>query len=108
TGAGRGAGAGRGGPAGAGARGGNPANTNELPAEVAAANPQAPAPATPPQALATIGPDGPNGNVLYAWDPFARRERWRAPGGAAPSPRPAHLLALALDGKAPLPGSPSN
>jgi quinohemoprotein ethanol dehydrogenase len=31
-----------------------------------------------------------------------------APGGAAPSSRPAHLLVLALDGKAPLPSSPSN
>src|SRR5207248_2299558 len=23
------------------------------------------------------------GNVLYAWDPIARKERWRAPGGGA-------------------------
>jgi quinohemoprotein ethanol dehydrogenase len=33
--------------------------------------------------LETIGPDGPTGNVLYAWDPIARKERWRAPGGGA-------------------------
>ena len=29
------------------------------------------------------GPDGPTGNVLYAWDPIARKERWRAAGGGA-------------------------
>jgi hypothetical protein len=35
--------------------------------------------------LAFIGPDNPGGsqNVLYAWDPVARKERWRAPGGSA-------------------------
>ncbi len=38
-------------------------------------------PAAPP--LATIGPDGTTGNVLYAWDPVARKERWRAAGGGA-------------------------
>jgi quinohemoprotein ethanol dehydrogenase len=31
--------------------------------------------------LPTIGPDGPTGNVLYAWDPVAGKEKWRAPGG---------------------------
>ena len=30
-----------------------------------------------------IGPDGVTGNVLYAWDPVARKERWRAEGGGA-------------------------
>jgi quinohemoprotein ethanol dehydrogenase len=143
--------------------------------------------------LVTFGPDGPTGNVLYAWDPIARKERWRAPaagagpfsggslttagnlvfssvnnrllafradtgeklleldlhtsqlgppisftidgkqyisvaggpasaggpfgggpvaakGGDAPAaaPQPAHLLVLAIDGKAPIPGAPSN
>jgi quinohemoprotein ethanol dehydrogenase len=61
----------------------------------------APAPATPPanaeaaavqalqaapakaEPLAKIGPDGPTGNVLYAWDPIARKERWRAAGAGA-------------------------
>jgi hypothetical protein len=33
--------------------------------------------------LPVIGPDGPTGNVLYAWDPIARKERWRAKGGGA-------------------------
>ncbi len=186
-GAGRG-GAGRGGAGGQ--RGANPAGATDVPPEVAAANAQAATPAAPPQTeppsppLATIGPDGPTGSVLYAWDPIARKERWRAPGGgagpfaggslatagnlvfssvnnrllafradngdklleldlgtsqmgppisftmdgtqyiavtagpggggggagrgAATPPRPAHLFVLALDGKAPLPGSTSN
>ena len=30
-----------------------------------------------------IGPDGPTGNVLYAWDPVAKKERWRAEGAGA-------------------------
>lgn len=173
TGGGRGGGAGRGG-----------AGANEVPAAVGAANAQAGAPASPPEAepapqpLPVIGPDGATGNVLYAWDPIARKERWRAPGGGAgpfaggslatagnlvfssvnnrliafraddgekvlelnlgttqmgppisftmdgkqyiavtgglgggggrgagAAPRPANLLVLALDGKAPLPGS---
>jgi quinohemoprotein ethanol dehydrogenase len=80
--------AGRGGGRGAGAGRGNAtlAGTSELPPDVAAANFQAPTPAppeAPPQPLPIIGPDGPTGNVLYAWDPIARKERWRAPGGAA-------------------------
>ena len=36
-----------------------------------------------PEPLAEIGPDGPTGNVLYAWDPIARKERWRAAGAGA-------------------------
>jgi quinohemoprotein ethanol dehydrogenase len=36
-----------------------------------------------PEPLALIGPDGPTGNVLYAWDPIARKERWRAAGAGA-------------------------
>jgi PQQ-dependent dehydrogenase (methanol/ethanol family) len=61
----------------------------ELPGNVANANapaaPPAPAPTQPkPESLATIGPDGgPSGNVLYAWDVLARKERWRAAGGGA-------------------------
>jgi quinohemoprotein ethanol dehydrogenase len=62
----------------------------DVPPEVAAANAQAGAaaaaqpPAEPaPAPLPVIGPDGPTGPVLYAWDPLARKERWRAAGGGA-------------------------
>lgn len=41
------------------------------------------APAKPVATLPEIGPDGPSGNVLYAWDPIARKEKWRAAGGGA-------------------------
>jgi len=71
-------------------RGANAAAPTDLPAAVAAADAQAgPAPAPvaaaapPPEPLPVIGPDGPQGSVLYAWDPIARKERWRAPGGGA-------------------------
>jgi PQQ-dependent dehydrogenase (methanol/ethanol family) len=37
---------------------------------------------TPPAPLATIGPEG-TGPHLVAWDPVARKERWRKPGGGA-------------------------
>jgi len=68
-----------------------PNNTDTVPQAVAAANAQpgaAPAtppaqPAAPPAPLPVIGPDGPTGAVLYAWDPIARKERWRAAGGGA-------------------------
>ncbi|HEY6340944.1 MAG TPA: PQQ-binding-like beta-propeller repeat protein [Bryobacteraceae bacterium] len=190
---------------GRGGRGGNQgkqANAPELPGAVAAANAQTAQPAPPatpsagapkPEPLPSIGPDGATGNVLYAWDPIARKERWRAagagagpfsggslatagnlvfssvasrlmafradtgeklldldlhmsqmgppvsftidvkqyisvaggpPGGGAfggggrgaakggdtpaPPPQPAHLIILALDGKAPIPGAPAN
>jgi quinohemoprotein ethanol dehydrogenase len=80
-----------------GARGGNrgapPANaatttgTDVLPAAVAAATPTintpAPAQTAAPAPLPEIGPDGVTGNVLYAWDPIARKERWRVQGGGA-------------------------
>jgi len=83
---------GGGGGGGGRGRGGNNANTPpELPGNVAATNAQAggappaapPAPPAPPEPLPEIGPDGVNGNVLYAWDPIARKERWRAQGGGA-------------------------
>jgi quinohemoprotein ethanol dehydrogenase len=81
-----------GGGGGGRGRGGNNANTPaDLPAAVAAANVQAGgaapappvAPAAPPAPLPVIGPDGVTGSVLYAWDPVARKERWRAQGGGA-------------------------
>jgi quinohemoprotein ethanol dehydrogenase len=180
-----GGGRGRGGNQGKGAP---PAADSQEAAAVAAQ--QAAAAAAPkPEPLKTIGPDGVTGNVLYAWDPIARKERWRAKdagagpfsggslttagnlvfssvndkllafradtgeklleldlyttqlgppisftidgkqyisvaggqggagggggrgagnaGGAPPAPRPAHLLLLALDGKAPIPGDTS-
>jgi len=88
-GAGRGAaGAGRG---VAGGRGG--AAPDALPDAVQAATPpagagpgtprpQAPLPA-PPIDIPAMGPDGPTGNVLYAWDPIAKKERWRIAGAGA-------------------------
>ncbi len=44
---------------------------------------QAAAAAPKPEPLAQIGPEGVTGNVLYAWDPIARKERWRAAGAGA-------------------------
>lgn len=66
-------------------RGANQAKGAELPGQVATANAQtkeAP-PAPKPEPLPVIGPDGETGNVLYAWDPIARKERWRAAGAGA-------------------------
>jgi hypothetical protein len=92
---GTGAGRGGGGGEGRGGRGGGAGRgaADTLPTDVANAQAGAapvPAPAAPaaaaepaPQPLPEIGPDGPTGNVLYAWDPIARKERWRAPGGGA-------------------------
>ena len=40
------------------------------------------APPAEPPALETIGPEG-IGPHLIAWDPIARKERWRRPGGGA-------------------------
>ena len=82
-GTGRGAGGGQlgRGPAPTAGRGGN---TDALPDSVAAATKQAPAaPAAPIDLPATLGPDGPTGNVLYAWDPIAKKERWRIAGAGA-------------------------
>jgi quinohemoprotein ethanol dehydrogenase len=79
---------GTGGGGGGRGRGGNNANTPaDLPAAVAAAqgataSPPA-VPTAPPEPLPVIGPDGVTGNVLYAWDPVARKERWRVQGGGA-------------------------
>ncbi len=84
---------GRGG-AGAAAPGRGPA-PDALPDAVAAATapgappagrgPAAPGPgrAPPIEIQGTIGPDGPTGNVLYAWDPIAKKERWRVAGAGA-------------------------
>jgi PQQ-dependent dehydrogenase (methanol/ethanol family) len=36
----------------------------------------APAPAQPASTIPAIGPEG-RGNVLFAWDPVARKEKWR-------------------------------
>ncbi len=49
------------------------------------AQPAAPGPgrASPIEIQGTIGPDGPTGNVLYAWDPIAKKERWRIAGAGA-------------------------
>lgn len=52
-------------------------------AVAAASKGKAAAPAKPVATLPEIGPDGPTGNVLYAWDPVARKEKWRAAGGGA-------------------------
>ena len=82
---------GGGGGGGGRGRGANPATApTDLPPDVANAQAgagaaPAAAPPAPPAPLPTIGPDNPGGsqNVLYAWDPVARKERWRAPGGSA-------------------------
>jgi PQQ-dependent dehydrogenase (methanol/ethanol family) len=83
-----GTGGGGGGRGGRG-RGGNQ-GTDTVPIAVENAQgrgeaPTAPAaaPAPPPEPLPVFGPDGPTGNVLYAWDPVARKERWRVAGGGA-------------------------
>jgi quinohemoprotein ethanol dehydrogenase len=76
-----------------------------LPPEVAAATPGARPDAAgintpgiqPPQTasdLPTVGPDGATGNVLFAWDPIARKERWRA-ANASPGPFSGGTLATA-------------
>jgi quinohemoprotein ethanol dehydrogenase len=36
---------------------------------------------TPPVPLPMIGPDGLTGAVMFAWDPIARKERWRVADG---------------------------
>jgi quinohemoprotein ethanol dehydrogenase len=55
-----------------------------VPDAVAAAGKQvAPAKPAAPKDLPSWGPDGVTGNVLYAWDPIARKERWRAEGAGA-------------------------
>jgi quinohemoprotein ethanol dehydrogenase len=79
-----GGGGGRGGGANQ-AKGAPPAGAAPDNAEAAAvAAQQAAAAAAPkPEPLKQIGPDGVTGNVLYAWDPIARKERWRAAGAGA-------------------------
>ncbi len=69
---------------GTGPAGAAPDNAEAAAVEAAqqAAKQQAAA-ATKPEPLAQIGPDGPTGDVLYAWDPIARKERWRAAGAGA-------------------------
>jgi len=71
--------------AGLGGGRGNQGKAADLPPAVAAATPGVapPAPAAKPEPLPVIGPDGPAGNVLYAWDPVAKKERWRAAGAGA-------------------------
>jgi quinohemoprotein ethanol dehydrogenase len=90
--------AGRGGRGGAG-RG----NAGALPGAVEAATAAAGNPAVPPGTsatttapsdLPTIGPEGVTGNVLFAWDPVARKERWRA-ADASPGPFSGGSLATA-------------
>jgi PQQ-dependent dehydrogenase (methanol/ethanol family) len=80
-GGGRGGGAGRGGPGRGGANGAAVPGVD--PAAVAAGRgatpaPAAPAgpPAPPPSLIPSIGPEG-RGNIMVAWDPVAKTERWR-------------------------------
>ena len=95
-GTGRGAGGGQLGRGAGGGRGGNAPDA--LPDAVQAATPGADAgrgaasqtvpaaqtaAAAPPIQLPAFGPDGPTGNVLYAWDPIAKKERWRVAGAGA-------------------------
>ncbi len=86
-------GTGRGGGGGRGGRGRGAGGNDTVPAAVADATPNTPGarggePATGtartlPTDIPTWGPDGPTGNVLYAWDPIAKKERWRAAGAGA-------------------------
>ena len=58
--------------------------SDTVPDAVAAAGRGAePAKPAAPKELPSWGPDGVTGNVLYAWDPIARKERWRAEGAGA-------------------------
>src|SRR5579872_3765113 len=79
---GRGGGRGANQAKGAPPAGAPPAESPEQ-AAVRAQQEAAAASAAKPEPLVTFGPDGPTGNVLYAWDPIARKERWRAPGAGA-------------------------
>ena len=85
TGFGRGGGGGRGRGGGGGnaAAGGGRGGNDVLPDAVQAAASQAPAPPAAPVDIPAIGPDGVAGNVLYAWDPIAKKERWRIAGAGA-------------------------
>jgi quinohemoprotein ethanol dehydrogenase len=66
------------------AKGAPPPDNAEAAAVQAAQEAAAKQAAAPkPEPLAQIGPDGVTGNVLYAWDPIARKERWRAAGAGA-------------------------
>ena len=88
-GTGRGAGGGQLARGAAGGRGGNGggrggATPDALPDAVQAAGGAAKAaPKGPIDIPNPIGPGGVTGNVLYAWDPIAKKERWRAEGAGA-------------------------
>jgi len=78
-----GGGRGRAGTPAKGAPAPGAAPDNAEAAAIAAAQQAAAAAPVKPQPLPQIGPDGVTGNVLYAWDPIARKERWRAAGAGA-------------------------
>ena len=53
-------------------------------AQAAAAPPRPPAPrATPKDQPPVIGPDGPQGGILTAWDPATQKPKWTVPGGGS-------------------------
>jgi quinohemoprotein ethanol dehydrogenase len=53
-------------------------------AQAAAAPPRPPAPrATTKEQPPVIGPDGPQGGILTAWDPVTQKPRWTVPGGGS-------------------------
>lgn len=79
----RGPAAGGNAPAGNGGRGGPDALPDAVQAATKQGQAKQAAPAGPIDIPNPIGPDGVTGNVLYAWDPIAKKERWRAEGGGA-------------------------
>ncbi len=85
----RGGGAGgRGGRGGAAAGGGGAQATGGEVATAAAQAAAAPARPPAPRAVAkpqppVVGPDGPQGGILTAWDPVTQTPRWTVPGGGS-------------------------
>ena len=84
AGAARGGGRGRGGAAGGNAPAATGGEVATAQAQAAAAPPRPPAPrATAKPQPPMIGPDGPQGGILTAWDPVTQTPRWTVAGGGS-------------------------
>jgi quinohemoprotein ethanol dehydrogenase len=80
----RGGGGGRGGRAGADQANAPGGEVATAAAQAAAAPPRPPAPrATAKPQPPIIGPDGPQGGILTAWDPATQKPRWTVSGGGS-------------------------